>query len=226
MTGPKKVPSDRKVAPEKDKPILRAEIEEAQRHTRSNRAAARYLNVGYNRYKRYAKLYGIFDSHLNEAGRGISKGFGKHANTIPLRDVLAGKHPKYSRSKLRNRLIARGKLAEVCALCQFAERRITDNKIPLMLVHKDGDKNNFALDNLELLCYNCCFLTTGAHQVLYRQTMEKTLRGKELKSMKGIVPDIHIRDYFDPVEDAELYDTKQLLSPEDIADIQNEFLKE
>jgi hypothetical protein len=55
------------------KPILRSEIEEAQRHTNSNSAAARYLNVEYTRYRKYAKLYGLFDSHSNVKGIGVDK---------------------------------------------------------------------------------------------------------------------------------------------------------
>ena len=36
--------------------------------------------------------------------------------------------------------------------------KIKDYKIPLLLNFKDGNKNNFLLDNLELLCYNDYFL--------------------------------------------------------------------
>ena len=78
------------------RPILRAEIEEAQRNTNSNMAAARYLNVSYERYRRYAKLYGIFEQHLNPQGNGIDKGFSKRPTSIPLKEIFAGKHPTYS----------------------------------------------------------------------------------------------------------------------------------
>lgn len=226
MTGPKKVPKNPGKPRPMARPILRGEIEEAQRHTQSNSAAARYLNVGFARYKRYAELYGLFVSHANPHGIGIEKGFGKHANTIPLRDILAGKHPTYSRSKLRNRLVARGKLTECCNLCGFAERRITDNKIPLILVHNDGNKFNFALDNLELLCYNCCFLTSGAPQVLYRDTMKRTLEDKPIKSLKGIHQEMKKADYYDPIESAEEEAAEALLTPEDIQAIHDELMKE
>lgn len=149
--------------------ILRSQIEEAQRHTNSNAGAARWLGVPYLRYKKYAKLYGIFDRHLNPDGVGVPKGFAKRPTSIPLRDVLAGKHPKYSLARLKNRLIARKKLADVCALCGFSERRITDNMVPLMLRFVDGDHTNFKLENLELYCYNCMFLTTGAPSVVNRK---------------------------------------------------------
>ncbi len=44
---------------------------------------------------------------------------------------------------------------------QFAERRVLDYKVPLILNFKDGNKKNWTLDNLELLCYNHYFLYVG-----------------------------------------------------------------
>lgn len=176
-------------------PILRHQIEEAQRHTNSNMAAARYLGVSYPRYKQYATLYGLFEGHLNLKGVGIEKGFSKRPTSIPLREILEGKHPTYSRAKLKNRLIARGKLHEVCSLCGFHERRVTDKKVPLMLSYKDGDKHHMALENLELLCYNCMFLTTGAPSVVYRKSIAKSLRGQ---TNITIAPDPTPADPIDP----------------------------
>ena len=158
-------------------PILRKDIEQAQLHTNSNAAAARWLGVTYARYKQYAKLYNIFDRHLNPKGVGVDKGYSKRVTSIPLREILQGKHPHYSLSKLKNRLIARGKLTEMCSLCHFSERRITDKKVPLMLSFKDGDRKHMALENLELLCYNCMFLTTGAPSIVYRKGIERSLQG-------------------------------------------------
>lgn len=157
------------------RPILRAEIEEAQQHTNSNKQAARYLNVPYKRYKQYAQLYGIFERHLNMKGIGIEKGFSKNPTSIPLRDILAGKHPTYSLSKLKNRLLARKKISEVCSLCGFYEQRITDKKVPLMLTFADQDRSNFQLSNLLLMCYNCMFLTTGAPSVVNRSAIHRSL---------------------------------------------------
>jgi hypothetical protein len=162
-------------------PILRVEIEEAQRHTNSNAAAARYLDVDYRIYKRYAELYGLFESHMNETGKGVDKGFSKSPKSVPLRKILNNEYPDYSRAKLKHRLIARKKLEEKCNLCGFNEQRITDKKIPLILAHKDGNQKNFNLDNLELLCYNCMFLTTGAPSVAYRKDIVKSFdRPEEL----------------------------------------------
>jgi len=142
------------------RPILRREIEEAQEHTRSGAEAARYLGVSYNTYKKYAKMYELFEQHKNPSGKGIPKsGMGGHK--YPLRDILEGKHPTYNIAKLRERLIKSGTFEEACMLCGFSERRMTDYKVPLMLVFKDGDRTNHKLENLMLLCYNCAYLTVG-----------------------------------------------------------------
>jgi hypothetical protein len=62
------------------KTFTKQDIIKAQNATRSNRAAARYLNCSYNHYKRFAKMYNddttgktLFDKHLNQFGKGIPK---------------------------------------------------------------------------------------------------------------------------------------------------------
>lgn len=187
-------------------PILRVEIEEAQRHTNSNKAAARWLNVSYKRYRKYAQLYGLFEGHLNMEGFGIEKGFSKSPTSIPLKEILAGNHPNYSLAKLKNRLLARKKLDNKCSLCGFHEQRITDGRVPLMLSFKDHNKKNFTLENLQLLCYNCMFLTTGAPSVVYRESLEKTLQYPErIKRNPDVLPTT--ADAHDPQgDDADLSD--------------------
>lgn len=159
-------------------PIPRAEIIEAQKHTKSNRSAAKYLKVGYVRYRRYAKIYNLFDSHANPKGFGTSKGYASMPSTVPLKDIYANKRPQYSLNRLKNRLIARNVLVEACAICGFNEKRITDSKTPLLLTFKNGIKD-FAKDNLQLLCYNCLFLTTGAPVVAYSKYISKSFKEPE-----------------------------------------------
>lgn len=181
MKEPIKNPGANVGGGQSSKPILRTDIEEAQKNTNSSAQAARWLNVSYKQYKKYAELYGIFERHKNPMGIGIAKGFAKRPTSIPLRDILSNKHPHYSRAKLKNRLIARKKLVEECSLCGFKEQRITDKKIPLILSHKDGNNDNYVLENLELLCYNCMFLTTGAPSVVYRNTIKKAFEGHPIE---------------------------------------------
>jgi hypothetical protein len=141
------------------RPLLESEIKHAQSVTRSGAEAARFLRVQYNTYKKYAKLYGIFDEHVNQSGRQISRR--KFKGVFGLESILNGEHPTYSRTKLKERLIAAGYLRQSCGLCGFHELRIVDGRCPLILHHVDDDYNNFSLSNLQLRCYNCTYLTSG-----------------------------------------------------------------
>lgn len=203
----------------KFKPIARADIVEAQKHTKSNLAAAKYLGVPYPRYRKYAKIYNLFDQHLNPKGIGVAKGYAKKPSTVSLKDIFANKHPKYNLVRLRNRLIARGLLADRCDMCGFDEKRITDGKCPIMITFKDGTKN-FALDNLQLLCYNCVFLTTGAPSVANRGLIEKSFKEPE-KIPKSWQVEPRDVDSIDP-EEPDVTPS----GPDRFDDIKNEILDE
>ena len=41
------------------------------------------------------------------------------------------------------------------------KKRVLDYRAPLLLNFIDNNKKNFALDNLEMYCYNCYFLYVG-----------------------------------------------------------------
>lgn len=158
--------------------ITRAEILRAQQNSVSAASAARFLGVGIRKYKKYATIYNLYESHLNPRGIGTSKGYAARPSTIPLKDIFANKYPKYSLNKLKNRMIARNLLREECHLCGFKERRLTDHKSPLLISFKSGTKD-FAKDNIQLLCYNCMFLTTGAPAVAYKGYIEKSFTQPE-----------------------------------------------
>lgn len=141
------------------RPLTQRDIEVAQMHTKSAAGAARYLNVSYATYRKYARIYGIFEKHINQGGSGVRR---THLRgSYGLDEILAGKHPQYDKTKLKVRLIAAGYLEESCAYCGFDKRRPVDGKVPLILQCKDGDNANLALDNLHVLCYNCTAITTG-----------------------------------------------------------------
>lgn len=181
-------------------PLLKSEIEDAQLHTKSNRQAAKWLGVSYERYKRYAKIYGIYERHLNPIGLGISKGFATRPSSVALRDVFANKYPRYSMIRLKNRMIARKMLDEKCGMCGFCERRITDNKSPLMLTFKETIRD-YSRNNLWLLCYNCMFLTTGAPWAAHKFDIKKSLTDPEFKPSK--IENPRYNDDMD-IEDEEL----------------------
>ena len=153
----------------KAKPLSKEQIIAAMSQTLSNRAAARYLNVSYIHYKKWAKLYesdthdNLFEQHKNQCGKGIPKFLRGKGKEPALIDIIEGRvdASSFSPDKIKYRLITEGHLLEECAVCKFNERKVNDYKIPLLLNFKDNNKKNYRKENIELLCYNHYFLTVG-----------------------------------------------------------------
>jgi hypothetical protein len=153
----------------KAKPLGKELILAAMGKTKSNMAAARFLNVSYQHYKKWAKLYdsethdSLFDQHKNQSGKGIPKFLRIGGKEPALLDLIEGRAnaSSFSPEKIKYRLTTEGYLEEKCAQCGFQERRVLDYKMPLLLHFKDNNKKNYQLDNIEMLCYNHYFLTVG-----------------------------------------------------------------
>ena len=146
--------------------LTKEDILRSQTMTRSNFAAARYLHVSYNHYKKYAKMYkneegiSLLEVHKNQEGKGIPKFLTNKGKQPPLMDLLEGRVPieHFDPQKVKYRIIQECLIEEKCNKCGFSEKRIVDLKTPLVLHHKDGNRKNWHLTNLEFLCYNCAFL--------------------------------------------------------------------
>jgi len=154
----------------KRKDLTKEQVLAAMNVTLSNRAAARYLNVSYHHYKRWAKFYkdsetgeSLFVKHLNQCGKGIPKFLKGEGKEIPLIDIIEGKinTSSFSPEKIKYRLLTEGFLEEKCNNCGFSERRVVDYKMPLILHFKDKNKQNYSKENIEMLCYNCYYLFIG-----------------------------------------------------------------
>lgn len=143
-----------------NRPLIKADIERGYAHSRSAAEAARFLDVDYRTFKKYAKLYGIW--HTNPGGKGIPRPGAYHP--FSLESILQGKHPNYNHKRLKERLIRAGVLKNECALCGYDKARV-DGRVPLTLYIKDGNKHNLSLENLELRCWNCYYLTAGRMDV-------------------------------------------------------------
>ena len=100
----------------------------------------------------------------NASGKGIQK---KNNKYIPFDQFI--KVGVVQTNKLRKKLLREGYKEHKCEKCNNV--LWLGNPIPLEVHHKDGDKNNNELDNLELLCPNC-----------HAQT--DTYRGKNIKKHK------------------------------------------
>lgn len=127
------------------------QIRNAAKSTTSASAAAALLQIKYDTYKKYAIKYGCFKT--NQGGKGLKNRRSYDSTSIPINEILEGKHPQYQSNKLRKRLIKEGIFEEKCYNCNNTEW--LKNKIPLELEHKDGNSSNHILSNLTLLCPNC-----------------------------------------------------------------------
>jgi hypothetical protein len=169
------------------RPLLESDIHRAQMATKSAMEAARYLNVDYKTYKKYATMYGLHEQHINQAGRGLKRK--RKSGAFGLDEILAGKHPNYDMTRLKERLIRAGYIEESCCLCGFEKKREIDNRAPLILHCKDGNNHNLKLENLELRCYNCTMLTTG--RVSAKHIMDVSTYDKDVLDTGITMDEIH-----------------------------------
>lgn len=111
--------------------------------------ACSQLNMHFNTFKRLALKYNCYKP--NQSGKGLTKK--DNGNKIELQDILDGKFPNYQTFKLKNKLIEAGLKQNVCEICGISEWN--GKPINMELHHKDGNKHNHSLDNLQMLCPNC-----------------------------------------------------------------------
>ena len=151
INRPINIPGRRKV-------ITKNMILEAQKHTKSNMAAAKWMSVCYTTYKKWSKYYGIFEQHLNQKGNGIKKGFA--VRTVNVEDIVLGKREpprRWSQSVVKEELIDKGYWQDECSNCGYNEENIATGKTCLGIDFTDGDSKNWLLDNIRLLCSNCYY---------------------------------------------------------------------
>jgi hypothetical protein len=131
------------------------QLKQAVEHSYTMRAVLQELGlkpVGGN-YETVAKRIrelGLDTSHF--LGSGHLRGKSHNYTTRPPKSILV--HLKLENTwRLRNRLIRENVKTHQCERC--ASKEWMGHPIPLELHHKDGDRTNHRLENLELLCPNC-----------------------------------------------------------------------
>ena len=158
--------------------LTEAQIRYAIANTSSNKEAANWLHVSFACWKKYAKSYIDTDSGKNLYDLHRDEGFAKRLvlpktkyrrkttgswafQPYKMEEVLANMHPNYSLKTFKNRIINEGYVPERCFKCGFQEHRPYDYTVPLKMNWIDGDKHNYQLENIELLCYNCYYIHVG-----------------------------------------------------------------
>ena len=196
--------------------LMQSQIETAMKVTRSNKAAAEYLRVSYNLYKKFAQVYkndngvSLFKAHMNQSGSGISK---THVSQkrFKLDDILLGKYPQYPRDKLMRRMIISGYIEEKCNHCGYSQKRPKDLKTPLIMNHLNSNHTDHRRENLEVLCYNCYFVLVG-------DINRKIIKTFRYDRPEEAVPTMSILDSEDSMK---VLSTMDLLTDEEKQDLLN-----
>jgi hypothetical protein len=147
--------------------LTEAQLREAMANTRSNKEAARWLGITDITYKKYSKNTfdeatgkSLFELHKNQSGKGMPKNWAGGVWKKDLDDMLVENQPINSKkiARLKESLMKDGRLGYQCCACKFAEKRLSDLKVPLLLNFKNGKRSDWRIENLQWLCYNCYFL--------------------------------------------------------------------
>jgi len=163
--------------PFRSKPIPKSRIKWAIESTLSIRAAAKHLGVAYNTFKKYAKMYDLFDQNKNQSGVGITTK-GNTGWGIKIQDLFDGKHPNYPHWKIQERLVRDGYVKQECSNCGYDDYRESDTRGPYIINFLDGDSTNHSLDNITLLCYCCFFIMKPVGKMLSTPKNTNLIRKK------------------------------------------------
>lgn len=147
------IPNHTKIIFKKD------ELENAVNTSFSYKDVFKKLNLnGSGRHyvilKRYIKSYNISIEHFT--GHYKVKNH-KVMGFVPLNEILVEQSTYSNSNRLRKRLIKEGIFKQECARCKLTTWQ--EKPIPLELEHKNGNKKDNRLENLEILCPNCHALT-------------------------------------------------------------------
>lgn len=124
--------------------------------------AAIKLNLHFNTFKSKAKKLNCYVP--NQGGKGTIKPKAKKIDTDL---ILNGGYSQFQTFKLKKRLIEENILENKCDICGI--NSWNNIILKLELHHKDGNRFNHKLENLQLLCPNC-----------HSQT--SSFRGKNIKN--------------------------------------------
>ena len=145
------------------------DILEGRKVCRSANHLAKHLKISFQSLKKYSKMYGIWDQIKADNRLGISGRLSPFLGRLPVDEIAANKFQKVPPKTVIDKYIRAGYKEGKCDMCGYKEARITDGKIPLLLDFVDDNKENYAVENIQFICYNCYHNTrgnlTGSHKV-------------------------------------------------------------
>ena len=137
-------------------PLIESDITAAQSVSATAADCARKLGVTFRTYRKYAKMYGLYEKCLqSKKGTGNRFRDPRTSKIYPIEDILAAKpFPQLTKDikRIKHKLVRAGVKLDHCDICGENEKRITDNKSAVTICFKDGDKTNTRLNNIEFVC--------------------------------------------------------------------------
>lgn len=116
-----------------------------------NEAAAK-LGIHFNTFVRIAKKLNCYKP--NQGRKGIKREeYEDEKIRFSLQEILEGNHPAYPTFKLKIRLFKKEIKYNKCEECGIDNWN--GKSINCELHHKDGNRTNHKLENLQILCPNC-----------------------------------------------------------------------
>ena len=118
-------------------------------------SAAESIGMPFMTFRYRAKKLGVYKP--NQSRKGISRSTKEYEHlTIPLNEILEGKHPHYWTNHLKRRLLTAGIKRNACENEKCSVTNVWNGQtLVLHLDHIDGDNTNHRLENLRMLCPNC-----------------------------------------------------------------------
>lgn len=153
----------------KTRQLLESEIKAVQEVAINCTDAAKKLGVCFETYKKYSTMYGLYADFAKK--KRVNRKRTTFPSKIKMEELLDNKHPNYPIAYFRERLFRSNLKNRECEICGYNERRVTDGMSPLLICFMDGNKHNWNLSNIKIICYNCSFITDRTGKL--RSTIKK-----------------------------------------------------
>ena len=184
------------------------QITAAIKSTQSMKMASEYLNMSYQTFKKYAKMYDLWNPLPSSAG--IRKRNSTKITPYDFQKILSGENPSpFRETTLLKRAFQEGYLEQKCSNCGCDYTHITDTSYPLLLDFFDKDHLNTKIENLRVLCLNCVYQLQTTIKGWYRhrdvplmQVIEEQLPldiSVEREETAEIIPALEVE--LEPIED-------------------------